>query len=49
MDWEQLYAAGKGMKLRSFPMVLGHEAAGEVESVGAEVTKFSPGESYGAH
>ncbi|XP_036372471.1 alcohol dehydrogenase class-3-like isoform X2 [Megalops cyprinoides] len=28
----------------SFPMVLGHEGAGIVESVGPEVSKFSPGD-----
>ncbi|XP_022615592.1 alcohol dehydrogenase class-3-like [Seriola dumerili] len=41
-DWEYLY--GQGMKFRPFPLVLGHEAAGVVESVGPEVTKFSPGD-----
>ncbi|XP_023253921.1 alcohol dehydrogenase class-3-like [Seriola lalandi dorsalis] len=41
-DWEYLY--GQGMKVRPFPLVLGHEAAGVVESVGPEVTKFSPGD-----
>ncbi|XP_068437528.1 alcohol dehydrogenase class-3-like [Clinocottus analis] len=43
-DWEYLYQAGKFMKLRPFPLVLGHEAAGIVESVGPKVTKFSPGD-----
>lgn len=43
-DWEYLYETGKGMKFRPFPLVLGHEAAGEVESVGPEVTDFSPGD-----
>ncbi|XP_050928479.1 alcohol dehydrogenase class-3 [Lates calcarifer] len=43
-DWECLYGTGKGMKFRPFPLVLGHEAAGVVESVGPEVTKFSPGD-----
>lgn len=43
-DWEYLYETGKGMKFRPFPLVLGHEAAGEVESVGPEVTNFSPGD-----
>lgn len=43
-DWEYLYETGKGLKFRPFPLVLGHEAAGIVESVGAEVTKFSPGD-----
>ncbi|KAF3694155.1 Alcohol dehydrogenase class-3 [Channa argus] len=43
-DWEYLYESGKGMKFRPFPLVLGHEAAGIVESVGPEVTKFSPGD-----
>lgn len=45
-DWEYLYQTGKGMKLRPFPLVFGHEAAGEVESVGPEVTNFSPGKLY---
>ncbi|XP_041845355.1 alcohol dehydrogenase class-3-like isoform X2 [Melanotaenia boesemani] len=43
-DWEYLYETGKGMTFRPFPLVLGHEAAGIVESVGPEVTKFSPGD-----
>ncbi|XP_053179340.1 alcohol dehydrogenase class-3-like [Scomber japonicus] len=43
-DWENLYETGKGMKFRPFPLVLGHEAAGVVESVGPEVTNFSPGD-----
>ncbi|XP_047441764.1 alcohol dehydrogenase class-3-like [Mugil cephalus] len=43
-DWGYLYEAGKGMKFRPFPLVLGHEAAGIVESVGPDVTKFAPGD-----
>lgn len=43
-DWEFLYESGTGMKFRPFPLVLGHEGAGEVESVGPEVTGFSPGD-----
>ncbi|XP_007551127.1 alcohol dehydrogenase class-3-like [Poecilia formosa] len=43
-DWEYLYEAGRGMNLRPFPLVLGHEAAGVVESVGPDVTKFAPGD-----
>lgn len=42
-DWEYLFETGKGMKFRPFPLVLGHEAAGIVESTGPEVTRFSPG------
>ncbi|KAK5864493.1 hypothetical protein PBY51_015730 [Eleginops maclovinus] len=41
---DQEYLTGKGMKFRPFPLVLGHEAAGIVESVGPEVTTFSPGD-----
>ncbi|XP_042349135.1 alcohol dehydrogenase class-3-like [Plectropomus leopardus] len=44
-DLEYLNEAGKGMKFRPFPLVLGHEAAGIVESVGPQVTNFSPGDS----
>ncbi|XP_030000960.1 alcohol dehydrogenase class-3-like [Sphaeramia orbicularis] len=43
-DWEFLYEGGIGVKPRPFPLVLGHEGAGEVESVGPEVTGFSPGD-----
>lgn len=43
-DWAYLYAAGTGTKLRPFPLVLGHEAAGVVESIGPAVDRFSPGE-----
>ncbi len=42
-DFEYLFQNEKGMRFRPFPLVLGHEAAGVVESVGAGVTKFSPG------
>ncbi|MFT7806396.1 alcohol dehydrogenase class-3-like isoform X1 [Arapaima gigas] len=43
-DWSYLVRAGKGMQLRPFPLVLGHEGAGVVESVGSGVTKFSQGD-----
>uniref|UniRef100_A0A1A7WPZ6 Uncharacterized protein n=2 Tax=Iconisemion striatum TaxID=60296 RepID=A0A1A7WPZ6_9TELE len=43
-DWEYLYEDGNRLKFRSFPLVLGHEAAGVVESVGPEVSTFSPGD-----
>ncbi|KAA8588657.1 hypothetical protein FQN60_010002, partial [Etheostoma spectabile] len=43
-DLAYLYEAGIGMTFRPFPLVLGHEAAGIVESIGPEVTKFSPGD-----
>ncbi|XP_037636254.1 alcohol dehydrogenase class-3-like [Sebastes umbrosus] len=42
-DWE--YWNGSGVGTRPFPLVFGHEAAGIVESVGPEVTKFSPGDT----
>ncbi|KAF6725509.1 Alcohol dehydrogenase class-3 [Oryzias melastigma] len=42
--WSTLYEAEKGMSFRPFPLVLGHESAGIVESVGPEVTKFCPGD-----
>uniref|UniRef100_A0A3Q2QEJ9 Alcohol dehydrogenase 5-like n=1 Tax=Fundulus heteroclitus TaxID=8078 RepID=A0A3Q2QEJ9_FUNHE len=45
-DWQCLYEAGNASNLRPFPLVLGHEGAGVVESVGAEVTKFAPGSFY---
>ncbi|KAI9521481.1 hypothetical protein NQZ68_007797 [Dissostichus eleginoides] len=38
---DQEYLTGQ---FRQFPLVLGHEAAGIVESVGPEVTKFSQGD-----
>ncbi|XP_062332584.1 alcohol dehydrogenase class-3-like [Osmerus eperlanus] len=43
-DWAYLYEASRGMYPRPFPLVLGHEGAGVVESVGEGVTKFSPGD-----
>ncbi|XP_069557881.1 alcohol dehydrogenase class-3-like isoform X1 [Brachyistius frenatus] len=43
-DREYLYETGKQMRFSPFPLVLGHEAAGIVESVGPEVTNFSPGD-----
>lgn len=43
-DFEYLFQTGNSMKFRPFPLVLGHEAAGVVESVGPGVTKVSPGD-----
>ncbi|TWW55330.1 alcohol dehydrogenase class-3-like isoform X1 [Takifugu flavidus] len=43
-DSEYLHQINKALKFRPFPSVLGHEAAGIVESVGPEVGKFSPGD-----
>lgn len=43
-DWAYLYETGQTMSYRPFPLVLGHEGAGEVESVGTGVTKFQPGD-----
>ncbi|XP_017281681.1 alcohol dehydrogenase 1-like [Kryptolebias marmoratus] len=39
-----LYHLFEGMPKDGFPAVLGHEAAGIVESVGPEVTEFQPGD-----
>ncbi|XP_061581088.1 alcohol dehydrogenase class-3-like [Cololabis saira] len=44
-DWEYLNDTEKRMNFRPFPLVLGHEATGIVESVGPEVTGFSPGDT----
>lgn len=43
-DWAYLYETGQKMSYRPFPLVLGHEGAGEVESVGKGVTNFQPGD-----
>lgn len=40
-----LYHLFEGMHKDGFPVVLGHEGAGIVESVGPGVTEFQPGES----
>ncbi|XP_052010754.1 alcohol dehydrogenase class-3-like isoform X2 [Xyrauchen texanus] len=39
-----LYEVGKGMNPQPFPLVLGHEGAGVVESVGPGVTKLAKGD-----
>ncbi|XP_030575454.1 alcohol dehydrogenase 1-like [Archocentrus centrarchus] len=39
-----LYCISKVVDKEFFPIVLGHEAAGLVESVGPEVTEFQPGD-----
>ncbi|XP_026159905.1 alcohol dehydrogenase 1-like [Mastacembelus armatus] len=39
-----LYILFESMKKESFPMILGHEAAGIIESVGPGVTEFQPGD-----
>uniref|UniRef100_A0AAV2MGH8 Alcohol dehydrogenase n=1 Tax=Knipowitschia caucasica TaxID=637954 RepID=A0AAV2MGH8_KNICA len=41
-DWSYLYHGGQ--QDWPFPLVLGHEGAGVVESVGPQVTKVSPGD-----
>lgn len=38
-----LYHLFEGMETELFPTILGHEAAGIVESVGSGVTEFHPG------
>ncbi|XP_060783192.1 alcohol dehydrogenase class-3-like [Neoarius graeffei] len=43
-DWMCLYDCGKGVKTRPFPLVLGHEGAGVVESVSPGVTTVQPGD-----
>ncbi|KAL0974307.1 hypothetical protein UPYG_G00218610 [Umbra pygmaea] len=43
-DWGMLYEAGRRVKHWPFPMILGHEGSGVVESVGPGVSKFSPGD-----
>ncbi|KAM8909735.1 all-trans-retinol dehydrogenase [NAD(+)] ADH4-like [Spinachia spinachia] len=43
-DWGYLRPPQTGTKPRPFPLVLGHEAAGVVESIGPEVKGFSPGD-----
>lgn len=42
-DWTYLYDCEKGVKTLPFPLILGHEAAGVVESVGPGVTAVQPG------
>ncbi|XP_036425159.1 alcohol dehydrogenase class-3-like isoform X1 [Colossoma macropomum] len=44
-DWAYLYECGKVMRPRPFPVVLGHEGAGVVESIGPGVCGFSPGDT----
>lgn len=43
-DWAYLYETGAGMTHRPYPLILGHEGAGLVESVGPGVCRFSPGD-----
>lgn len=43
-DWAYLHET-QSMSPRPFPLVLGHEGAGVVESVGPGVTKFKPGDT----
>lgn len=42
-----LFYLFENVKKENFPLVLGHEGAGIVESVGPGVTEFQPGE-FGA-
>uniref|UniRef100_A0A671KSQ0 Alcohol dehydrogenase 6 n=1 Tax=Sinocyclocheilus anshuiensis TaxID=1608454 RepID=A0A671KSQ0_9TELE len=43
-DWTFLHEVGKTMNPQPFPVILGHEGAGVVESVGPGVTKMSKGD-----
>ncbi|XP_053361341.1 alcohol dehydrogenase class-3-like [Clarias gariepinus] len=43
-DWTYLSDSGKGVKTLTFPLILGHEGAGVVESVGPGVTTVQPGD-----
>ncbi len=42
-DWTFLHEVGQTMNPQPFPVILGHEGAGVVESVGPGVTKMSKG------
>ncbi|XP_060783195.1 alcohol dehydrogenase class-3-like [Neoarius graeffei] len=44
-DWTLLNDCGKGVRTIPFPLILGHEAAGVVESVGPGVTTVQPGDN----
>ncbi|XP_006629897.1 alcohol dehydrogenase class-3-like [Lepisosteus oculatus] len=44
-DWTYVFEMTKVNQTRPYPMVLGHEGAGIVESVGPGVTKFTPGDT----
>ncbi|XP_053362126.1 alcohol dehydrogenase class-3-like isoform X1 [Clarias gariepinus] len=44
IDWTYLYDCGKEVRTLPFPLILGHEGAGVVESVGPGVTTIQPGD-----
>ncbi|WP_067704968.1 NADP-dependent oxidoreductase [Nocardia jejuensis] len=43
-DWKVVDGALKDVVPHGFPLVLGNDAAGVVERIGAEVTRFAPGD-----
>jgi NADPH:quinone reductase-like Zn-dependent oxidoreductase len=48
IDWKMRRGSLRIVMPAKFPLILGHDAAGEVEAIGPEVTRFQPGDAvYG--
>lgn len=44
LDWKMRKGALRFLRRSRFPLILGYDVAGEVEAVGAEVSRFEPGD-----
>lgn len=44
VDWKMRKGGLRFLRPARFPLILGYDVAGEVEAIGAEVTRFAPGD-----
>ncbi len=49
VDWKIRKGSLRYVKPARFPLILGHDVAGEVEAIGAEVSQFAPGDAVFAY
>lgn len=49
LDWKLRRGGVRFLRPARFPLILGHDVAGEVEAIGAEVSHFAPGDAIYAY